>query len=139
MFGKDQDPKIGAKTQFQPGQSGNEDGRPKKLPDLDKLLADVLGEEKDGKTAAEAILMALRAKAAKGDIRAAEVLLDRGYGKAVNRTELSGINGTPLPIPAGLAGASFEQLKALLELAAGAGPGGAQLPGPADPGGNSPT
>jgi hypothetical protein len=41
-----------------------------------------LGEEKDGKTAAEAILMALRAKAAKGDVRAAEVLLDRAYGKA---------------------------------------------------------
>ena len=63
------------------GVSGNPKGRPKKLPELDKLLADVLGEEKDGITAAEAILRALRAKAAKGDIRAAEVLLDRGYGK----------------------------------------------------------
>jgi orotate phosphoribosyltransferase len=49
---------------------------------LDKLLADVLGEEKDGVTAGEVILKALRAKAAKGDVRAAEVLLDRAYGKA---------------------------------------------------------
>ena len=67
---------------FPKGVSGNPNGRPKKLPELDKLLADILGEEKDGRTAAEAILSALRAKAAKGDIRAAEVLLDRAYGKA---------------------------------------------------------
>lgn len=63
------------------GESGNPNGRPRKLPELDKLLADVLGEEKDGVTAGEAILKALRAKASKGDVRAAEVLLDRAYGK----------------------------------------------------------
>lgn len=63
------------------GESGNPNGRPRKLPELDKLLADVLGEEKDGITAGEAILKALRAKASKGDVRAAEVLLDRAYGK----------------------------------------------------------
>lgn len=75
---------------MRPGRNGgtlktggnNGGGRPPKLPELDKLLAAVLGEEKDGLTAAEAILKALRAKAAKGDIRAAEVLLDRAYGKA---------------------------------------------------------
>lgn len=67
---------------FKKGESGNPNGRPKKLPELDKLLADVLGEEKDGVSAAEVILKALRLKATKGDIRAAEVLLDRGYGKA---------------------------------------------------------
>jgi len=67
---------------FKKGQSGNPNGRPRKLPELDKLLADVLGEEKDGVTAAEAILKALRLKAAKGDTRAAEIILDRAYGKA---------------------------------------------------------
>jgi hypothetical protein len=81
--------KISPATEFKPGQSGNPNGRPKKLPELDKLLADVLGEEKDGLTAAEAILKALRMKAAKGDIRAAEVLLDRAYGKAKQITELN--------------------------------------------------
>jgi len=66
---------------FKKGQSGNPNGRPRKLPALDKLMADVLGEEKDGITAGEAILKAIRAKAAKGDVRAAELLLDRAYGK----------------------------------------------------------
>jgi hypothetical protein len=69
-------------SKFKKGQSGNPKGRPPKLPQLDKLLDNVLGEEKDGMTAAEAILKALRLKAAKGDVRAAEVLLDRAYGKA---------------------------------------------------------
>lgn len=64
------------------GETLNPNGRPRKLPELDKLLADVMGEEKDGLSAAEAILKALRAKATKGDIRAAELLLDRAYGKA---------------------------------------------------------
>lgn len=67
----------------------NNKGQPKKLPHLDKLLAEVLGEEKDGIDAAKAILMALRAKATKGDIRAAEVLLDRAYGKAKQYIESS--------------------------------------------------
>jgi hypothetical protein len=63
------------------GETLNPNGRPRKLPELDKLLADVLGEEKDGISAAEAILKALRLKAAKGDVRAIEVMLDRAYGK----------------------------------------------------------
>ena len=67
---------------FKKGQSGNPNGRPKKLPELDKLLADVLGEEKDGVSAADAILRKLRAMAAAGNIRAAEILLDRAYGKS---------------------------------------------------------
>lgn len=73
---------------FKPGQSGNPKGRPKKIPALDDLLAEVLSEEKDGKTAAQVILMALRAKAAKGDVRAAEVLLERAYGKPKQEIKL---------------------------------------------------
>jgi len=67
---------------FRKGKSGNPKGRPPKLPDLDELLGDVLSEEKEGVTAAKAILRTLRTKALKGDIRAAEVLLERAYGKA---------------------------------------------------------
>lgn len=75
--------KISPATEFKPGQSGNPNGRPRKLPELDKLLADVLGQQNDdGKTAAENILEALYKRALKGDTRAAEILMDRAYGKA---------------------------------------------------------
>jgi hypothetical protein len=86
------------KHKFKKGQTGNPNGRPRKLPELDKLLADVLGEEKDGITAGEAILKALRAKATKGDVRAAEVLLDRAYGKAKQTTETNITTTEPLVI-----------------------------------------
>lgn len=76
---------------FKPGQSGNPKGRPKKIPAIDVLLAEVLGEEKEGKSAAQAILIALRAKATKGDVRAAEVLLDRAYGKAKQEIKHEGL------------------------------------------------
>ena len=65
----------------------NKEGRPKKLPELDKLLIDVLSDKKDGVTAAEAILRALRAKATKGDVRAIELILNRAYGKQLEKFE----------------------------------------------------
>jgi hypothetical protein len=83
---------------YKKGQSGNPNGRPRKLPALDKLMADVLGEEKDGITAGEAILKALRAKATKGDVRAAEVLLDRAYGKPKQTTDTNITTTEPLVI-----------------------------------------
>jgi alkylation response protein AidB-like acyl-CoA dehydrogenase len=73
---------------FKKGQSGNPKGRVK-LPDIREALAKVLAEEKDGVTALEATLRALRAKATKGDVRAAEALLDRAFGKAVQRTDVT--------------------------------------------------
>ena len=76
-------------VKFKKGVSGNPKGRPKRIPNLDILLADVLGEEKEGIEAAKAILMALRTKAIKGDVRAAEVLLDRAYGKAKQFTDIT--------------------------------------------------
>ena len=73
-------------------------GRKRELPDLHSLLANVLGEEKDGITAGEAILKALRAKATKGDVRAAEVLLDRAYGKPKQTHETNITSSEPLVI-----------------------------------------
>lgn len=74
--------------QFKPGKSGNPHGRPKKLPAIDKLMADVLGSIDGKDSEAQAILEALANRAKKGDVRAAEVLLDRGYGKAKQTTEI---------------------------------------------------
>ena len=66
----------------------NMKGAPK-LPNLEELMAEVLDEQKDGKTAAQQILAKLVAKAIKGDIRAAEVLFDRGYGRAKQAIDLN--------------------------------------------------
>ena len=87
----------GAKP-FKKGTSGNPKGKPCKIPGLDNLLAEVLGEDKDGITAAKAILMALRAKATKGDVRAAEVLLDRAYGKAKQNFGFTDTEGNDRPL-----------------------------------------
>jgi hypothetical protein len=62
-------------TKWKKGQSGNPKGRPKKIPDLHSALASVMSEEKDGKTALDALLLRLRAEGFKGNIRAAELLL----------------------------------------------------------------
>lgn len=71
-------PKIENLKPFLPGQTGNPNGRPKKLPDIELLLLEAMGEEGEE---ALAIIEALINKAKKGDVRAAEVLLDRAYGK----------------------------------------------------------
>lgn len=82
--------KGGAPDNLKPFQKGHDPRRnlkgvPPKLPQLDILLAKVMGEEKNDITAAEAILQALRARATRAstsyDIRAAEILLERAFGK----------------------------------------------------------
>lgn len=66
---------------FQKGVSGNPVGRPAKIPAIDNLLADVLSEETNGVSAAREILSAIVAKAKAGNLQAAEMLLNRAYGK----------------------------------------------------------
>jgi Family of unknown function (DUF5681) len=79
-FKKGETPK-GAKP-FIKGKTGNPNGRPKKLPVLDDLIAEVMGDENNGITAAMAILMKMRHQAIAGNLKASELLLDRAYGKA---------------------------------------------------------
>jgi hypothetical protein len=68
------------------GETLNPHGRPRKLPELDKLLAEVLGDEKGD--VAKSILESLIKEAKKGNVRAAEVLLDRAYGKPKEKVEV---------------------------------------------------
>lgn len=68
-------------TQFKPGQSGNPTGRPKGKTisgELRKLI-----EKEGAKEAAKVILAKMR----KGDMRAAEIVLDRTEGKVTQRVE----------------------------------------------------
>jgi len=75
----------------------NRKGRPK-LPDIKELLAKVLGSVKKGETGAEAILKAMELRAMKGDVRAAELLLDRAYGKPKQDIEMAAsINTVIMP------------------------------------------
>ena len=68
---------------FEPGHDPrrNMKGRPPKLPDLDFYIAKILNEEKEGVSGIEAMVRRLHLEAVKGDMRAAEILLERAYGK----------------------------------------------------------
>lgn len=70
------------------GQSGNPNGRPK-LPDIREALARVMADPVGGMTALEATLEAIRQKALSGDVRAAELLLDRAYGKSAQTLDVT--------------------------------------------------
>jgi hypothetical protein len=59
----------------------NRKGRPPVLPLIHEMVAKVLSQEKNGITGLEAVVIALLNKAAKGDVRAAQELMDRYYGK----------------------------------------------------------
>ena len=76
----------------------NKNGRPPKLPKLDDLMAEVLGKDDKGKSAAQKILTAIYEKALKGDVKAAELLLDRGYGKVKQSHTLTGEDGKPIEL-----------------------------------------
>ena len=58
----------------------NKSGRPPKLPGLDQLLEETLGKETNNVSAMQLIIEALIKKAQKGDVRAAELLINRKYG-----------------------------------------------------------
>jgi len=82
---------------FPKGQSGNPNGRPKKLPKIDDLLQDILGSQEDKDSEAHAILSSLVQQAKKGNVKAAEILLDRAYGKAQLKIDHSSTDGTMTP------------------------------------------
>ena len=75
---------MGGRGKIEPrwkkGESGNPKGRPK-LPDLKEAMTALLADEKNGKTALDAVLARLRQMAIDGNIKAAETLLSYAYGK----------------------------------------------------------
>lgn len=75
----------------------NRKGAPK-LPDLKETLASVLGEENNkGETALKTIIKALRKEANRGNTRAAQLLIDRGFGLAKQTIEHQGDGLKQLP------------------------------------------
>ncbi|MCK5019558.1 MAG: hypothetical protein KAS32_21035 [Candidatus Peribacteraceae bacterium] len=85
------------------GKSGNPNGRPKKNACLTSLMKELLdrdaewiapGATPDDKTWQQMIVKALLTKAAKGDIKAIELVLDRTEGKVTQ--PIGGENGQPI-------------------------------------------
>ncbi len=81
MFGQDQDPGTGRNTQFKKGQSGNPKGRPKSY----KYLFDEVITDDDRR----AMIMVLKEKALKGDIKAFQVIMDRTDGKPTQAVKMN--------------------------------------------------
>jgi len=93
---------YGIAMPFKKGQSGNparqfssenqpaNRGAKRQLPDLKDLVAKVLGNEVNDVTVAEAILMMLAKKSLNGDLKAADMILDRSYGKPTQVVENTG-------------------------------------------------
>jgi hypothetical protein len=95
---------------FKKGQSGNLNGRPRKLPELDILLTDILADEKNGMTVAAAILKEWVKLALKGNLKAGEMLLNRAYGQPKAPIEVNA------PFSIGIVNAKSEQIAAFLKM-----------------------
>lgn len=86
--------KGGVPENLKPFKKGNDPrrnlkGAPPVLPGLKEALEKVLTEQKDGMTGLEAVFVALRTKAIRGDVRAIQEILDRYYGKVKQEFDLS--------------------------------------------------
>lgn len=79
-------------TKFKKGQSGNPKGRPP-LRDIKEVLKDLLGQEKNGTQLIDGLMSVVVNKALKGDLKAVDMLLSYSYGKATQRTEITGAEG----------------------------------------------
>jgi len=85
---------------FQPGQSGNPGGRPKKkLTDkLEARLDTPIPGDKNGRTYGDLFIEKLVRRACNRSDTAAKEIFDRVEGKALQRMELSGPEGGPVEV-----------------------------------------
>lgn len=70
-------------------ENRNNKGRPPVLPELKTAIAKLLSEKSGDYTALDAILKALFKRALSGDVRAAQELLDRGFGKSQQLVDMT--------------------------------------------------
>jgi len=78
-------PPVGRR--FQKGQSGNPGGRPKTLAEFKELTRNHSAE------AVEKLVRMMRNGPPTQAVRAAEILLDRAWGKPAQRNEIAGVDG----------------------------------------------
>lgn len=97
-------PDVGKATQFQPGMSGNPNGRPRtrELAELLRSIGDELvGKGKRRHRRAERMLRKFYQRAESHSDRAAIEILDRIDGKIPQSHEVSGPDGTAIPVNIG--------------------------------------
>jgi hypothetical protein len=104
-------------SKFKKGQSGNPAGRKKgTLKDIKVVLQDLLSQEKNGAQLIDGLMSVVVNKALKGDLKAVEMLLGYTYGKATQRTEITGAEGEPIEIKHDLSKLNIDELKQLKEI-----------------------
>lgn len=104
-------------AKFKKGQSGNPKGRPKgTLRDIKVVLQDLLSQEKNGTQLIDGLMSVVVNKALKGDLKAVDMLLSYSYGKATQRTEITGAEGEPIEIKHDLSKLNVNELKQLKEI-----------------------
>lgn len=70
----------------------NRKGRPRKLPELEELIVELLGE-KGSESQMREILKTLIELAVGGNLRAAEIILNRAYGRVREHIEITSNDG----------------------------------------------
>lgn len=91
---------IGKNTKFSKSNQPASNGRKKKLPALDVLLADVLGDEDESgeNSEARAILQAMIKEAKGGNVQAGIAVLNRAYGMPKQSVDIGGQKDNPLKL-----------------------------------------
>ena len=88
-------------TPVKPGQVLNPNGRPKGSKNRSTIVREILEaihDKESGKTNAEVMTYQIAAKALDGDLNAYKELMDSGFGKNVDVTQLQGDPDNPLNI-----------------------------------------
>jgi len=102
--------KGGAPENMRPFEKGdsriNRKGRPPILPELKEAVSKVLGKEYGSETGLDKVLTSLFNRALKGDVRAAQEILDRGFGKSPQKINTNITDNSDT----GLENLSFEEL-----------------------------
>src|SRR5262249_52856174 len=83
---------------FQPGQSGNPSGRPALTPEQKAQEFELVQACRDRSLEALKVIESLLRTADRDSTRlaAAQIIIERGYGKAVQMNETSGLGGKPV-------------------------------------------
>ena len=92
-------------------------GRPKgSLRDIKTVLQDLLSQEKNGTQLIDGLMSVVVNKALKGDLKAVDMLLSYTFGKATQRTEITGAEGEPIEVKHDLSKLNINELKQLKEI-----------------------